>query len=185
MARNWYIIHVFSGYEKKIEGRIRLLMENPDFAAVVSDIKIPTEEVTQERDGKKRTFTKLTLPGYLFLEMDLPDVGWRDVCSQIRRINGVTGFLGQVGVHKPTPVPVSEMRSILQKTGDIKADRAVAMVHHDFAVGESVKIKEGPLDALSGKIEEVNADRGKLRVLVGIFGRLTPVEVDFSQVEKI
>ena len=185
MARSWYIIHVFSGYEKKIERSIRRLMENPDFAAVVSDVKIPNEEVSQVKDGKKKTINRLSYPSYVFLEMDLPDLGWKDICSQIRRINGVTGFLGQVGINKPTPVPASEMKSILQKTGDIKADRAATVVRNDFAVGESVKIKEGPFDSFSGKIEEVNLDRGKLRVLVGIFGRFTPVEVDFNQVEKI
>lgn len=184
MARSWYIIHTFSGFEKKIERSIRLLMENSGFAAVVSDIKIPDEEVTQVKDGKKKTLCKLSLPGYVFLEMDLPDVGWKDVCGQIRRINGVTGFLGQSGVIKPSPVPASEMKLILQKTGDIKQDKST-VVRGDFSVGESVKIKEGPFDSFSGKIEDVNADRGKLRVLVGIFGRFTPVEVDFHQVEKI
>ncbi len=185
MSRSWYIIHTFSGFEKKIERGIRQLMEtSPEFAAVVSDVKIPNEEVTQVKDGKKKVFNRLSLPGYVFLEMDLPDVGWKDVCSQIRRINGVTGFLGQVGVQKPSPVPVNEMRIILQKTGDIKQDKT-AVVRVDFAVGESVKIKEGPFVSFSGKIEEVDLDRGKLRVLVGIFGRPTPVEVDFNQVEKL
>lgn len=184
MAKGWYVVHTYSGYENKIEKHIRKFMEQPEFGAVVSDIKVPSEDVVEVKDGKKRTINRKSLPGYILLEMDLPDLGWKAVCSQIRRIDGVTGFLGQVGSAKPRPIPAEEMRAILQKTGDMKAEKGAA-IQMDFSVGESVKINDGPFDSFTGKIDEVYGDKGKLKVMVGIFGRITPVEVDYTQVEKI
>jgi len=184
MAKGWYVVHTYSGYENKIEKHIRKFMEQPEFSAIVLDIKVPSEDVIEMKDGKKKIISRKTLPGYILLEMDLPDIGWKKPCSQIRMIDGVTGFLGQVPGSKPRPIPSEEMRAILQKSGDMKADK-VSALQQEFSVGESVKIVDGPFDSFTGKIDEVNGEKAKLKVTVGIFGRATPVEVDFSQVEKI
>lgn len=185
MAREWYILHTYSGYENKIEKFIRKFMEDsPVFAEMVLDVKIPTEEVTEIRNGKKRTVSRKFLPGYILLEMDLEDRDWKLPCSKIRSVEGVSGFVGSVGNTKPTPISADEAKDILQKCGDIKAGRHVKM-KQSFDIGETVKIVGGPFDTFSGKIEEVNFEKGKLKVMVSIFGRLTPVELDFGQVEKI
>lgn len=110
--------------------------------------------------------------------MDLPDRGWKAICGGIRKIQGVTGFVGSLGGSKPHPISADEARSILQKTGEIKADRAIKPTL-DFSIGETVRIIEGPFDTFTGTIEDINTEKGKLRVMVGIFGRATPVEVGF------
>ncbi|ULQ59302.1 transcription termination/antitermination protein NusG [Brucepastera parasyntrophica] len=185
MAKGWYILHTYSGYENKIEKTIRSLIENGEISAdVVTDIKIPVEEVVEIKDGKKRNITKKFLPGYILIEMDLPDIGWKSTCSAIRKINGVTGFVGTPSNARPQPISPDEAKAILQKAGEIKGEKA-PRVKQTFAVGEQVKIIDGPFDSFTGTIEEVNLERNKLRVMVGIFGRATPVEVDLLQVEKI
>jgi transcription termination/antitermination protein NusG len=185
MAKGWYVLHVYSGYENKIERTMRLMLENGELEPnVLCDIKVPSEEVVEVRDGKKRVTTKKFLPGYILLEMDLPDDNWKLTCSGIKRINGVTGFVGAPVGKKPQPISQEEARTILQKTGEIKGER-VLRPKQSFSVGESVKIVDGPFESFTGTIEEVNLEKGKLRVMVGIFGRATPVEVDLLQVEKV
>ena len=184
MAKGWYVLHTYSGYENKIERFIRKMMEDPEFATAVFDVKVPAEEVVEVKNGKKRVTSKKFLPGYILLEMDLPDRGWKTVCSRIRKIDGVTGFVGSSGNVKPQPISQEEARSILQKAGEIKSERVIKP-KQSFAVGENVRIVDGPFDTFTGNIEEVNAEKGRLRVMVGIFGRSTPVEVSFLQVEKI
>ncbi|MFP4364258.1 MAG: transcription termination/antitermination protein NusG [Spirochaetia bacterium] len=185
MAKGWYVVHTYSGYENKVEKHIRKLIENGKLDQFVFDVKVPAEDVVEVRDGKKRVSSKKFLPGYILVEMDLPDLGWKNVCAHIRKIQGVTGFVGSMSSgSKPTPISPEEARSILQKAGDIKADK-VLRPKQSFSVGEKVRIVEGPFDTFTGTIEEVNLERGKLRVTVGIFGRSTPVEVSFLQVEKI
>jgi transcription termination/antitermination protein NusG len=184
MAKGWYVLHTYSGYENKIERFLRKMMEDGDLEDALLDIKVPAEDVVEIKDGKKKVTSRKFLPGYMLLEMDLPDRGWKAVCSQIKKIQGVTGFVGSTGGLKPQPISQEEAKSILQKTGEIKADRAVR-TRQSFAVGELVRIVDGPFDTFTGNIEEVNLEKGKLRVMVGIFGRATPVEVDFLQVEKV
>lgn len=183
MAKGWYVVHTYSGYENKIEKTIRKMMEDPTFSESVFDIKVPSEEVMEVKDGKKKTTVKKILPGYILLEMDLPDLGWKQVCAQIKRIQGVTGFVGTIGSSKPQPISAEEAKSIFQKTGEIKSDKVVRP-KQSFSRGEGVKIVDGPFDTFTGTIEEVYQDKSKLKVMVGIFGRSTPVEVDFDQVEK-
>ena len=184
MAKEWYILHIFSGYEKRIERTIRSLIENGEIpAGVVSEIKIPEEELTEVKDGKKRVVRRKFLPGYILIEMDLPSVNWKAVCTPIRRIHGVAGFLGVVGDARPQSISADEARSVLQKSGEIKGEKARAA--QLFTAGQQVKIIEGPFDTFTGTVEEVMADRNKLRVMVAIFGRTTPVEVDMLQVELI
>ena len=185
MANGWYILHTYSGYENKIEKTIRSYLEIGDLSPdVVLDVKVPVEEVVEIKDGKRKTKTNKFLPGYIMLELDLPDLGWKNVCSVIRRIQGVTGFVGVIGNERPRPISPEEAKALLQKVGEIKGEKPTRL-KQSFAVGEQVKIIEGPFATFSGSIEEVNLERNKLRVMVGIFGRATPVEVDLLQVEKI
>ncbi len=184
MAKGWYVLHTYSGYENKIEKYIRLYIEDGTLAGAVLDIKVPAEDVVEVKNGKKRTVSKKFLPGYILLEMDLPDRGWKKICSDIKKIQGVVGFVGYASGAKPQPISQDEAKAILQKTGAIKAEKRYQS-KQDFAVGEEVRVIDGPFESFSGNIEVVNHEKGKLRVMVGIFGRSTPVEVDFSQVEKV
>jgi len=185
MAKSWYILHVYSGYENKIERTIHMMVDTLELSRdIVTDIKVPTEEVTDVKDGKKKTVTRKILPGYILLEMDLPDNGWKATCSSIRKITGVTGFVGSNLSNKPQPIPNEEVKRILQRTGELKGDRQLRM-KQTYTQGEQVKIIEGPFESFSGVIEEVNPEKNRLKVMVGIFGRSTPVEVDMTQVEKI
>ena len=185
MAKSWYVLHVYSGYENKIEKIIRLYLENGELDPnIVIDVKIPSEEVVDVKEGKKRTSRRKILPGYLLVEMDLPDLEWKATCSTIRKITGVTGFVGATQNNKPSPISGEEARGMLQRAGEIKGERQVK-AKQTFNIGEQVKIIEGPFESFTGTIEEVNLEKNKLKVMVGIFGRATPVEVDMLQVEKI
>jgi transcriptional antiterminator NusG len=187
MATGWYVLHIYSGYENKIEKTIRMMLEMGDLdKEVVRDIKIPSEEVVEVKDGKKRTTTKKFLPGYILVEMNLPDaeMGWKVPCTKIRKIQGVTGFVGTMAGSKPQPLSTDEARAILQKTGEIKGERP-ARTRQSFTAGEQVKIIDGPFETFVGTIDEVYPEKNKLKVMVGIFGRNAPVEVDILQVEKI
>lgn len=184
MAKSWYVLHTYSGYENKIEKTLRIMKEEGAFGDSLADVKVPAEQVVEVRDGKKKVSTKKFLPGYILLEMDLPDLGWKTVCSKIRKIQGVTGFVGTAPGTKPQPISSEEARAILQKTGQIKGEK-VLKPKQTYSVGETVRIVEGPFNTFTGNVEEVNVEKGKLRVTVGIFGRSTPVEVDFLQVEKL
>ena len=184
MAKGWYVVHTYSGYENKVEKHIRALMERDVFDGAVSDVKVPSEEVIEMREGKKRITNRKFLPGYILVEMDLPDENWKAVCSEVRKIQGVTGFVGSTRGVKPQPISQEEARSILQKAGEIKTEKHLAP-RQIFTLDESVRIIDGPFDTFTGTVEEINLEKGRLRVMVGIFGRSTPVEVDFNQVEKI
>lgn len=184
MSKGWYVVHTYSGYENKVEKYIRLLMAEPELSEVILDIKVPAEDVVEVKDGKKKITSKKFLPGYILVEMDLPDVRWEAACGKIRLIQGVTGFVGARKGFKPQPISKDEARSILQKAGEIKSDK-VLRPKQSFAAGETVRIVDGPFDTFTGSIEEINLEKGKLKVMVGIFGRATPVELDFLQVEKL
>lgn len=184
MAKAWYVLHVFSGYEQKIEKQIRIMVEDEGMEDTVLDIKVPSEQVVEVKNGKKKVTNKKFLPGYVLLEMDLPLHGWKAVCSKIRRIQGVTGFVGGDSNVKPVPISSEEARSILQKAGEIKGDNALRP-KQSYQIGETIKIIEGPFETFTGTVEDINLEKSKLKVMVGIFGRATPVELDFLQVEKI
>jgi transcriptional antiterminator NusG len=185
MATGWYVLHTYSGYENKIEKTIRVMTGMGELdKEVVRDVKVPSEEVVEVRDGKKRTQMRKFLPGYILVEMDLPDNDWKTTCSKIKKIQGVTGFVGVPADKKPQPLQGDEARSILQKSGEIKGERPVR-TRQSFSAGEQVKIIDGPFESFTGTVEEVNQEKNKLKVMVGIFGRNTPVEVDLLQVEKL
>jgi transcriptional antiterminator NusG len=187
MAASWYVLHTYSGYENKIEKTIRLMLNSGELdKSVVCDVKIPCEEVVEVKDGKKRTQARKFLPGYILIEMDLleAEMGWKTHCAKIKKIQGVSGFVGTPADHRPQPLSADEAKAILQKTGEIKGERPVR-ARQVFTAGEQVKIIDGPFESFIGTIEEVNQEKNKLKVMVGIFGRNTPVEVDLLQVEKV
>jgi transcriptional antiterminator NusG len=185
MVTGWYVLQTYSGYENKVEKLIRLLLDSGELnKEVVRDIKIPVEEVVEVKDGKKKTTSHKFLPGYILIEMDLPDLGWKETTTKIRRIQGVTGFVGTPADRKPVPLSGDEARDILQKYGEIKGERPVR-TRQTFSEGEKVKIIEGPFESFTGTIDEVNYEKNKLKVSVQIFGRSAPVEVDILQVEKV
>jgi transcriptional antiterminator NusG len=188
MAALWYVLHTYSGWENKIEKIIRqkLESEGPEALSkdIVKDIKVPQEQVTEGKDGKKRTYNRKFFPGYVMLELDLPQEDWKRTCQIIRNIDGVTGFVGTPPDRRPTPLSGDEARGILQKAGEIKGEKPVRS-RQTFSPGDKVKITDGPFESFDGVIEEVNAEKNKLKVMVGIFGRSVPVEVDLMQVEKV
>ena len=185
MSKSWYILHTYTGYENKIEKTIRSLLEKSEIdPKVISDVRVPVEALVEIKDGKKRTRMNKFLPGYIMLEMDLPEIGWKDTCSKLYRIQGVTGFVGNVDRNKrPFPITADEAKNLLQKSGVIKGEKQVR-VRQSFNVGDVIKINDGPFASFTGTIKEINLEREKLSVEVQIFGRPTPVEVNFLQAEK-
>ena len=175
-TKNWYIIHAYSGFEYKVAESLRKRAEAFGFADRLGQILIPTEEVVELRNGKKVTSKRLLYPGYVLVEMEMDDQLWHEVKSTPR----VTGFVG--GGTKPVPLTADEVNSVLYRQAS-SADRPRPKM--TFEKNETVKIIDGPFTNFSGKVEEVNTERNTLRVLVTIFGRSTPVELDFLQVEKI
>ncbi len=186
MAKGWYIVHTYSGYEQKIQRTIMKLREmDMDFALVVSDVKVPMETVTEIKDGKKREVKRKILPGYILVEIDFPDdATWKNTYSKLKRIQGVTGFVSAMEGKKPQPMSAAEVKEIMQKTGEVPTEKAFKP-KQNFQVGEEVKIIDGPFESFSGTIDEIDQLKGKLRVSVQIFGRSTPVEVEYLQVEKV
>jgi len=184
VARAWYILQTYSQFEARVENNIRQLMNLEPLASSVFDVKVPTERVTEMKNGKRMEKEVKIWPGYVLLEIDLPSQGWKDIVAPIKRIQGVGGFVGALGNAKPLPVPNEEVKQILMRSGDIKSNKSV-LVQHSFSEGMEVRITEGPFESFTGNIEEVNFEKQKLRVMVGIFSRAVPVEVDFHQVEKV
>jgi len=173
MAKNWYVVHAYSGYEEKVKLSIEDRVEKQGLTEKISRILIPTERVIELRAGKKRESDKKFYPGYILVEMDLDDETWHLVRSTPR----VTGFVGGM---KPVALPEEEVEIILQQLEKGPAPQ----VRTQFQKGEAVRIIDGPFTNFLGVIDEVDMDHGRLRVMVSIFGRQTPVELSFFQVEK-
>jgi transcriptional antiterminator NusG len=172
----------------RIEKTIRLMMADGSLEGAVLDVKVPSErvaEVKTDKNGKavRRERLQRVMPGYILIEMDLP-LNWKSPCTQIRKIQGVTGFVGSAPDARPNPITSEEARGLLQRMGEIKGDAAVRP-KQSYGVGEQVRIIDGPFESFTGTVEEVYADKSKMKVMVGIFGRNTPVEVEFLQVEKV
>jgi transcription termination/antitermination protein NusG len=174
--KNWYIIHAYSGFEQKVAESLRTRAQAFGFADRLGQILIPTEEVVELRNGKKVTSKRLLYPGYVLVEMEMDDELWHAVKSTPR----VTGFVG--GGTKPVPLTADEVNAVLYRQAS-SAERPRPKM--TFDKNETVKIIDGPFTNFSGKVDEVNTERNTLRVMVTIFGRSTPVELDFLQVEKI
>lgn len=184
----WYIIQTYSGYENKVKTNLTQRAENLEVDEYIHDIVVPVEEVTEMRDGKKKIVKKKLLPGYVLVRMEMNDSVW----SVVRGTPGVTSFVGNEG--QATPVKPKDVAKFLmpQQAADAEGDTVVAApaaekkpVEVDFEVGESVTILSGALATVSATISDIDRDSGKLHALVSIFGRDTPVELTFDQVEKI
>jgi transcriptional antiterminator NusG len=172
----WYVVHAYSGMEKAVERNLRERIERSGMQAKFGRILVPTEEVVEMRNGKKAVTERRFFPGYVLVEMVMDDESWH----LVKNTSKVTGFVGGA---KNRPVPISEdevMKIVNQMQEGIEKPRPKV----EWEVGEVVRVKDGPFTDFNGVIEEVNYDKNKLRVSVTIFGRSTPVELDFSQVEK-
>lgn len=185
MARGWFVIQVYTGYEKKVMKELLNKKNNTFLKDIIFDVSVPEKEYTVEKNKKKIVKKQNLYPGYVLVELDMPEdeALWKAVYAEIKSINGVGMFLSGGGGKKPTPLSYDEVKSIFEKTGEIKAD--LSIFESDFSVGERVKINEGPFKDFEGEIQEINTEKNTLTVGVEIFGRLTPVELDFSQVRKI
>lgn len=170
----WYAVNTYSGHEKKVKHNLEHRIQSLGQQTAVRQIVIPTEQVQEMKDGKKVEKEQRTMPGYLLLNMNLTDDSW----GLVKNTPGVTGFVGPS--QKPVPLSQPEIDRLLNRE---TAERPRARAQ--FSVGESVKVVSGPLSDFSGEISEINEDASKLKVLVSIFGRETPVEVGFDQVKKI
>lgn len=174
MGKNWYIVHTYSGYEEKVKASIEERIKVKGLEDKITRILIPSEKVIELRGKKKRETDKKFYPGYILVEMELDEETWHLIKNTPR----VTGFVGGV---KPVPLPEEEVEVILQQI-----ERGPAMVvKSKFEKGENVKIIDGPFTNFVGYVDEVDMDHGRLRVMVSIFGRHTPVEISFSQAEKV
>ena len=174
--KHWYIIHTYSGFEQKVADSLKSRADAFGFADKIGQILIPTEEVVELRAGKKVTSKRLLYPGYVMVQMEMNDQLWHEVKNTPR----VTGFVG--GGNSPVPLTSDEVNSILYRQAT-SAERPRPKMN--FEKNETVRINDGPFANFSGKVDEINPERNTLRVLVTIFGRATPVELDFLQVEKI
>lgn len=177
MEKNWYVVHTYSGYENKVKTNLEKRVHSMEMQDKIFRVLVPTEEEVEHKDGKRKTVMRKVFPGYVLVEMIMTDDSW----YVVRNTPGVTGFVGSSGSgSKPTPLMPDEAAAILSQMGMEEAKPKV-----DFSVNESVKVKEGPFANFVGIIEEVDISKQKLWVLVNMFGRETPVELDFDQVEKL
>ena len=173
MGKNWYVVHTYSGFEEKVKISLEEKIENKGLQEKITKILIPTERIVELKAGKKKESDKKFYPGYILVEMELDDETWHMVKSTPR----VTGF---VGGKNPVPIPEEEVEIIIQQVEKGPAPQ----VKMQFQKGESVRIIDGPFSNFNGYVEDVDMDHGRLRVMVSIFGRQTPVELNFFQVEK-
>lgn len=173
---DWYVVHSYAGYENKVKTNLESRISSLNMEDFIYQIEVPTEEVTEVKAGKRQQVVRKKLPGYLFVRMDLTDESW----SAVRNTPGVTGFVGQTS--RPTPLTVEE---VVKQLAPPKQKVVVAVRAQEFEVGESITVTDGPFATLPATINEINLDSQKLKVLVSIFGRETPVELSFNQVAKI
>lgn len=171
----WYVIHTYSGYENKVRDDILRRIESMKMRDKIFQVLVPTEEELEFKDGKKKTVQRRVYPGYVFVEMILTDDSW----YVVRNTRGVTGFVSPGS--KPVPLPEDEVKRIKQ----IMGMEAPTRVKLHLEVGQTIRVVHGPFQDFHGVVDEVTPDREKVRVLISIFGRETPVELDFGQVEKL
>jgi transcription termination/antitermination protein NusG len=189
---DWYVIHSYAGYENKVKANLETRVQNLDVGDYIFQVEVPTEEVTEIKNGQRKQVNRKVLPGYILVRMELNDESW----GAVRNTPGVTGFVGATS--RPSPLSLDDVVKFLLPQGQPKkvakstagAAAAEATLERpeilvDFEVGESVTVMDGPFATLPASISEVNAEQQKLKVLVSIFGRETPVELTFNQVAKI
>jgi transcriptional antiterminator NusG len=176
MTKRWYVVHVFSGMEKSVHKALMERIERAALQTSFGQVLIPSEEVVEVKAGLKTITERRIFPGYVLIEMDLTDETWH----LVKNTNRVTGFLGGAG-NRPTPISSKEVEKIMSQMEEgVEKPKPKVL----FEVGELVRVKDGPFTDFNGNVEDVNYDKSKVRVSVAIFGRATPVELDFSQVEK-
>ncbi|MGW6423218.1 transcription termination/antitermination protein NusG [Nocardia sp. NPDC055053] len=198
---DWYVVHSYAGYENKVKTNLETRVQNLGLEDYIFQVEVPTEEVTEIKNGQKKNVNRKVLPGYILVRMELNNESW----GAVRNTPGVTGFVGMTGGGpgaKPTPLTINEVVKFLVPAGAQAQKKAAAaaaasgadtgaaaagkpVIEVDFEVGESVTVMDGPFATLPASISEVNAEQQKLKVLVSIFGRETPVELNFTQVSKI
>ncbi|MBB43330.1 MAG: transcription termination/antitermination protein NusG [Rhodospirillaceae bacterium] len=176
MSARWYVVHVYSGFENKVAQSVREQVKKNGMEQLIKDVQVPTEEVVQVRRGAKVNSERKFFPGYVLVKMEMEDEAWH----LIKDTPKVTGFLGSGG--KPSPISNSEAERIMHQVQE-GIDRPKPMIV--FEVGEQVRVSDGPFSSFNGLVEEVDEEKARLKVAVSIFGRATPVELEYSQVEKL
>jgi transcriptional antiterminator NusG len=175
----WYIIHAYSGFENKVREQILADATRMGLEQLVEAVEVPTEKVTEVRRGKKITSDRKFFPGYVLAKLHMND----DVYHLVRNTPKVTGFLGSNG--KPQPISEAEAARILNTKEEVAAAAPKTKIKVDFDIGDNVKVLEGPFASFNGLVEELDFDRSRVKVAVSIFGRATPVELEFEQVERV
>lgn len=175
MAKRWYVVHVYSGFEKKIAQQIKEQAAQKGLADEVDDVLVPAEQVLEVRRGQKISAEHKLLPGYVLVKMELSDDAWH----LVKNIPKVTGFLGTKT--RPSPITEAEAERMLRQAQEGVDNPRPSVL---FEVGEQVRVADGPFTSFNGTVEEVDEEKGRLKVSVSIFGRATPVELEYSQVEK-
>jgi transcriptional antiterminator NusG len=178
------VVHTYAGYEKRVKANLENRIQSLNMEDYIHQVEVPMEEVTEIKNAQRKVVRRVRIPGYVLVRMDLTDESW----GAVRHTPGVTGFVGHT--HQPVPLTLDEVFSMLAPTLAPKAPTPGAAktspeIKVDFTVGESVTVTDGPFDTLPASISEINAESQKLKVLVSIFGRETPVELSFNQVAKI
>ena len=171
---NWFVIHTYSGYEERVKKNLEQRVKSLDSGNEIRQVVIPTEDEIEVKNGQRRTVTKKILPGYVLVQMKMTDVSW----GVVRNTPGVTGFV--VSGSKPTPLEEDEVGKILKQMEEEKPKVKVG-----FRRGQSVRVTDGPFIDFVGIVDDINTGKGKVRVLLSLFGQETPVELDFLQVEKL
>lgn len=169
-SAQWYVAHTYSGYENKVKANLEKAVENNGLQDLIQEVKIPVEEVIEIKNGKRRTVQRKIYPGYVMVKMVMTDESW----YLVRNTRGVTGFVGPGS--RPIPLTEAEIESIGMNRQP---------THIDVAVGEEVRVLSGPLENFTGKVEDIDTIRQKIRVVVSMFGRETPVEVEYDQVIRV
>ena len=175
----WYIIHAYSGFENKVRDSIQSEAKRLGLTQLVEEVEVPTEKVTEVRRGKKVTSDRKFFPGYVLAKLAMND----DVYHLVKNTPKVTGFLGSSG--KPQPITDAEAARILNTKDEAAAAAPKQKISVDYEIGDAVKVLDGPFATFNGTVEELDFDRGRVKVSVSIFGRATPVELEFEQVERV
>jgi transcription termination/antitermination protein NusG len=175
MAKRWYVVQTYTGQETKVQGYIQDIVAAGEMGELIGQVLVPTQDVIQVKNGKKIKTTRKFFPSYILIELELN----KETMHFIRNINGVTGF---VGGDTPQALRKDEVRRILGQAEEVPVETVSEV---PFQIGDTVKIKEGPFKDFDGLVDEIHPDKGKVKVMVSVFGRSTPVEVDFTHVEMI